>query len=355
MIESLLREPYRYEFFQAVRLLERYYRDLAEASPEAERHPIGQDYPPHREVVRLRALPSLSFPPQMLDSLRESKEIDPHGDEPPLELTIAFLGLFGPNGVLPNHYTTTVLSRIREKDYALRDFLDLFNHRTASFFYRAWEKYRFPFAYERAHNEGDVDDLFSYCLYSLVGLGAEAERDRSGVDDEAFLYFAGNFSHHPPTAATLERMLGEYFALPVVVQQFCGAWLRLSKEEFSRLAARSPRSECFNRLGENAMLGERTWDVQGKFRIVVGPIDAEQFRRFMPSGDAIRPLVEMSRRYVGIEFDFDVMLVLPPSAVPRCGLGVEQPDAPRLGWNIWVRSREFEEPVRDAVYYLPTI
>ena len=34
------------------------------------------------------------------------------------------------------------------KDYALRDFLDIFNHRALSLFYRAWQKYRFPFAYE---------------------------------------------------------------------------------------------------------------------------------------------------------------------------------------------------------------
>ena len=36
-----------------------------------------------------------------------------------------------------------------ERNQGLREFLDIFNHRLISFFYRAWEKYRFPIAYER--------------------------------------------------------------------------------------------------------------------------------------------------------------------------------------------------------------
>ena len=42
---------------------------------------------------------------------------------------------------MPRHYTELLLQRIREKDFSLRDFLDLFNHRLTSLFYRAWEKY----------------------------------------------------------------------------------------------------------------------------------------------------------------------------------------------------------------------
>ena len=353
MIDSLLRDGYRFDFFQAVRLLERHYQQRAQQSPDRRRYPVGQDYP-LREVAHLRALPSLGFPAQMIDSVGETDELALHGDDPLLEMTVTFIGLFGPSGVLPQHYTSMLLSRLREKDYALRDFLDLFNHRTISLFYRAWEKYRLPFMYERSHFHADEDDLFTFCLYSLVGLSGQSMRDRSGIDDEAFLYYSGHFSHRPPTASALERMVAEFFDLPIAVEQFCGGWLRLPPGELTRLQSVKSR-QSYNYLGDSAVIGERVWDVQGRFRIVVGPVTAEQFRNLIPSGDAIGPLVKMARSYVGIEYDFDVMVVLPPSEVPHCGLGVENPDAPRLGWNIWVRSRDFEQPVRDAVYHLPTI
>ena len=81
------------------------------------------------------------------------------------------MGLTGPLGVLPHAYTELLLDRIRQKDTALRDFLDLFHHRIISLFYQAWEKYRFTIAYERGER-----DRFSHHLLDLIGLGTRACR-----------------------------------------------------------------------------------------------------------------------------------------------------------------------------------
>jgi type VI secretion system protein ImpH len=98
-------------------------------------------------------------------------------------MVINFIGLTGPSAVLPTPYTELLLERVRYKDTALRDFLDLFNHRMASLFYRAWERSRFPVAYERGG-----DNPFTQYLLDLVGMGTRGLRDRLAILDEGLLF-----------------------------------------------------------------------------------------------------------------------------------------------------------------------
>ena len=49
-------------------------------------------------------------------------------------MTVTFMGLTGPKGVLPSHFTRLLLRRLRAKDATLRDFFDLLNHRRVALF-----------------------------------------------------------------------------------------------------------------------------------------------------------------------------------------------------------------------------
>jgi type VI secretion system protein ImpH len=66
----------------------------------------------------------------------------------------------------------------------------------------------------------------------------------------------------------------------------------------------------------------------------------------------LRQLCQLTRAYVGPEFDFDVQLVLRPDAVPRCQLGSTAAQKVQLAWNTWSRAREFTYAVDDAVFSL---
>ena len=352
---QLLQEPHRFDFFQAVRLLERLARAQDQHDPRRQRQPVGGDQPPEREVVRFRTRPSLGFAASAVSQIRAAvpRAGAPQG-EPPPEMVVTFLGLTGATGVLPYHYTALLLRRVRLKDQALSDFLDLFHHRLLSLFYRAWEKYRLPFAYERARFDGAADAV-SQGLYCLVGLGTAGLRGRLTFHDEALLYYAGHFAHAPRSAVALEGMLADYFQMPVRVEQAHGQWLALEREDQARMpSAEQPRGRN-NQLGLDVVIGERVWDIQSKFRVRVGPLTYRQFRALMPNGAGLRPLSQLIRTYAGAEFDFDVQAVLAPAEVPWCRLNSGEDGEAYLGWNTWVRCEAFADVVEDAVFSLEDV
>jgi type VI secretion system protein ImpH len=338
---QLQEQSHQFEFFQAVRLM--HWLGHAPAGGD-QRHPLGGDFPPDEEVVRFRATPSHSFPAGSVVNVHAGATTDA-----PQEMTVAFHGLTGPQGVLPQHYTALLIERVRAKDYSLRDFLDMFNHRALSHFYRAWRKYRFPFAYEETVLNESGDDLFTQGLYCLLGLGTDGQRGRAKFEDEALLYFSGHFAHWPRSAVALEGVLNEYFQIPTTVKQFQGEWLYLAVEDRSALPALGSRGQ-YTALGTEAVVGSRVWDVESKFRLRLGPLSYDEFRRLLPDGDMLQPVREMVRLYSGPHLEFDVQLVLKRREVPRCRLGGDPAGASRLGWNTWVRHGEFPADVDDAIF-----
>jgi type VI secretion system protein ImpH len=327
-LEKLLfEEAFRFDPFQAVRLLELVY---------PERKPVGRQARPAEEVVRFRALASLSFPPSAIQDLRPPQE----GDGPP-HMTAAFMGLTGPLGVLPRHYTELVLERGRRHDNAFRDFLDLFNHRLISLFHRAWEKYRFSIGFERAARAGDSEDPFSLHLFDLIGMGTSGLRGRLQFGDEPLLFYSGLLGQHPHSANALSNVLNDYFAVAVEVTQFVGQWLDITFENRTRL------STANNELGSTAVAGSRIWDQQAKFRLRVGPLSFAEFNRFLPDGDLHTVFVQFTRFIAGQEFDFDIQLVLKAPEVPWCRLS----DAcARLGFSTWLKTAEFARDADQVVF-----
>lgn len=377
LAEQLWAEPYRFEFFAALRVLAR----LASDQPGA-----TDDDRPVIDHLKFRALQSLSFPPS------EIVELTPGAAAPYLaEMTVAFLGLTGPLGALPRPYSELVIQRVGKKDFALRDFLDLFNHRLLQIFAEAGEKYRFYLTYEKAAarhkfraaqgpqklrgfllDEGPRIDLFSQILLDLSGLGTplqryqDSQRDRPAprmaVADASLRYFSGLLSQTHRSAVGLAQMVREYFHLPAQVISFVGQWVRLPLEHQTclrrggqSLASGAPKpGTCSDpRLGQNTVVGSRIWELQGRFRLRLGPLTFDQFREFLPVGQNFRPLAHLARLYAGATFDFDIQPVLEGPEVPWCQLGAKGPSAPRLGWNTWLRNREFTAPVDDAIFPVP--
>ena len=320
-------EPYGYGFFQAVRLLERIY---------PERPSVGRDSLPASEVVRFRSHPTLEFPASELYQLRETSE--DFTDFRKIEMFVNFMGMVGAVGVLPSNYTELVVERIRYRDQALWDFLDIFTHRAVSLFFRAWEKYRFPVAYERGKGDDFTDSLFDF-----VGLGTRGLRGKMNLPDESLLPYAGLISNKPVSVTALEQTLSDYFAVPVKVEQFYGQWLALDDESITRLGSVNTR------LGVSTVIGTRIYDSQSKFRVQIGAIGLEKFKGFLPDGSAHKAATNLIRFLAGEEFDFDLQLILAAREVPSCILTTRAKRRPQLGWTSYLKTQKFKQDDEQVI------
>lgn len=334
VIERLFLEPFRFTFFQAVRLLQlKARRRQAGSEPAAD---VGHDSPPEGESVHFAAALNLSFSASEIAELRDSAAAPGDGKGAPAQMRVNFLGLTGPMGVLPTHYTELQMQRVREKDTALRDFFDVLNHRTISLFYRAWEKYRLPGSFERHHvtntPPGSTDPI-SRALQGLIGHLAERQQANLHFPLEHLLYYTGLFSGGRRSAAALEMLLGEYFDIPIRVEQFRGQWWPLSPNDQVRLPHAWETEGKNNCLGVDTVIGEEAYSVDAGVLVILGPLSRQQFADISPGGARIKALYQLAQLFAGPTFEFSLCYEVDREAVPSARLGGDEPLGLALGWG----------------------
>lgn len=323
-LERLERAPWEFDLFEAMRVIEA-------AHPGRAR--IGEARRPADEPVRFAQEPSLAFAPSALAAF------EPATATRPPRLVQRVLGLFGPNGALPIHLTDWARDRARNHgDSAFVRFVDVFHHRMLALFYRAWAQGQPAVSLDRPRQ-----DYFGRRLAALCGLGAASLRERDEAPDFAKLAHAGVFGRQVRSAECLEVVLGSYFRVPVRIEEFVGHWLRIAPGQRSSLG----RREGFARLGEDAVIGERTWHAQSRFRVVLGPLSFSDYERFLPRGRSARALHDLVKLYVGLEHSWEVKLVLKKQEVPLAWLG----NSVWVGWSSWLGARLTD---RDAADYSST-
>lgn len=298
------------DFFQALRLLEN-------AHPDKPR--IGASLRPRDDAVRFGRDPSLGFEPGAVAGFT------PATGAAKARLAVNFFGMFGANGPLPLHLTEYARDRARNHgDHTLVAFLDVFHHRMVSLFYRARAAADPAVSLDRPDS-----DRFADYVGSLFGIGAPGMRGRDEIGDFAKLHFAGLMANQRRPAAGLVTILRAYFKLPVEIEQFVGHWMKIPLDGQTRIGM----DDRGNRLGTSAVLGKKVWDCQHKFRLVIGPVDYDDYERMLPGGASMTRLVDWVKSYAGTVLDWDVRLVLKRPDVPPLQLG-----ARRLGWTTYLAS-----------------
>jgi type VI secretion system protein ImpH len=345
VIERLFREPYRFEYFQAVRMLELWLR--RHGRPQ---HGVVANF------LRFQNSTSLRFPASQLEAVHaEPRTIAPTAQALGealqastlkwIRITPTFMGLLGGQGVLPPHYTERVAEQqFADKDEGARAFLDTFSNRSLALFYEAWRKYRLHLKYELGGK-----DSFLPLLMSLAGLGNPSLRrrlardDKGAVLDESIGYFAASLRQRPVSAVQVARVLSEYFGHPVEVEQFVGSWYAVPPAQQSTLGCESAT------LGSRAIAGERVWQRDLRLRLVVGPLDHAGFTAFLPGGQAARALTSLLTMFTGLCLEYEIELVLRAADVRPLTLR-EGSNLGRLGWDSYLVAGPQQRDRNDVHY-----
>jgi type VI secretion system protein ImpH len=356
---EIFEAPGKFDFFEAVLLLQKIAADF-KSGPNL---PVGGFARPAQECLRFSVPHCQAFPTSTIQSICWDAE-----QSRPI-VNVNFMGLTGPSGVLPRVYNERLqkiesVSRQSER-YALRDWLDNFNHRLISLFFDAWCKYRFPVAMRRQmieQTQGQGPVLIRVALSAFAGLktatsaasevgstGASVDvAFRPAMDRDELLSLAGLLAQRPMNVSNLHAAAERCLGVPIHIEQFDGCWLELEADSQTRLG----ESGC--QLGQDAILGERIWSRQQKIRIDVGPLKPADFRRFLPPtaehpADGYQRLCELIRVCVGHSLNFDIHPVLQLEENLDLELSAER-SAVRLGIDSWLGTPLGTAVSGDAVF-----
>ena len=201
--QRLAEEPFRFDFYRAVRLLENLYRNAPR---------VGASVRLSDDRVRFGQKASLAFAPSNVE------QFEPGGEGAPARMFVRFLGLLGPNGPLPHHITEFIIGRILSaKDHTHARFLDVFNHRFIALFYRAWASAQKSVDYDRPD-----ESRFAAYIGSLAGVGMRSLLGRDTVPDRAKLFFSGRLACQTRNPEGLRAIVQTFFGIPTAIEEFSG-------------------------------------------------------------------------------------------------------------------------------------
>ena len=314
--EKLHEDVCSFNFFKAVHLLESYGR----------RRTLGKTLSPGMDPVRFRVKPGFTFPASDMFSIQNG-----HVHRDPV-VTVNFMGLIGPNGVLPHWYNSHAQDLNHKKDYALTDFLDLFHHRLISLFYLAWKKYRLPENYLP-----DGSDPISKCLSGYIGMDEteqKADPEFARVSRRRLIYFTGLASRNVPTVSSVETIVANATGAPVQVEQFVERMLPIHEQDRTCLGSAN------STLKKDALCGSRVRNVASFFEVKLGPMSWAKYIAFQPRSRNLSLVRKLITFIVGLEYEFEIRLVIKGPEIPSLPLGGGRKGAPILGRTVLLKWPE---------------
>jgi len=288
--------------------------------------PLGSTAHPGDDGVRFRPDPGMGFPASELKAI----EFDDACPDRPITVRTRLLGLYGVDSPLPTAYLDDIAQR-REGHEAIEAFLDIFNHRVFTQFYRIWRKYSYPATFEAGGR-----DATSQCLLGLIGLGVPGTAERIATPMSRFLALLSVMrlpTRNAEGIAALVKLLA-----PSTQAYVTGHWpQRVVLQRLASLAIDSPVS-----LSQGTPLGAVGLDANSQLRLLLHTDDPDEAREWLPGGRLQLDLLVLLEVYLGWRCTAKLQLSIPLHLLPAPVPGRTQV---RLGMTAVLGLPTGEEPV----------
>jgi type VI secretion system protein ImpH len=320
---ELLKNGHAFSFFQAMRLV----RHLGKGKEIGDNG--GRCHEPREGSEWVRPRLSLGFPASGVSEILE-------GHDGKFTIVSNILALYGSGSPLPTFYTEDLFEDVDTGDSAVRDMLDVINHRLYQLLFDAWTKYR---SMIRIAELGDRSLLKRF--FNLIGM--DEARLGHGFDcPETLLRYSGLFSMNSRSASGLETMLSDALGVPVTVVQMVERKGKIPEDQAARLGTNI-------RLGVQSSLGREVVGRGGSFRIDIGPVSNDDYQRLVPGKKDYNLLVALTGLYVSSPFEYDVDIKMDKREKPgtTCLSGNR---FSRLGLDTWVFSNQGPDEFRTRFH-----
>lgn len=279
IIEELLKCPTAFEFIQTTRLM---------------RHrPYKINSKNWADSFEFKSSLNLSFPETEVESLSFD-----HGR---IELSNLMVGLTGNLGVLPFVYTQKIRQAPRKARQEVQAFLDLFNHKLSTQYIDASLCFHLALRYE-IEEENHYLDILHY----LTGY-IRSQHQQYTLDDY-FAEFSGLMQGQSNSAYSLKTILTAIFKVQIQIKEFKAERFELATEQRASLGRTAL-------LGINSFCGVKLRQVEGKVEIIIGPLDYEQYLKFLPQQDLSLQLKKILNSWCTPTLLVDVRLILDRASV----------------------------------------
>lgn len=291
-------QPYEFDFHQAIRILEALKPGCA---------PIGEEDHPKHEAVTFSSRVTLSTSSSDIYSLKVNYK---YPDRPIMKVN--FLGLAGIQGPLPTPYTELLIERLRQKDTAMADFLDIFNHRLISFWHRVRKKVVLGLA-----QIPPEETAVGKCLLNLLGIDTSLEKGSYPIPLRSLLKYVPLFWRRPHSLSGLLTLLRGYFPYAITIKPFQGGWEKALESDLSRIGT----TGRYNRLGQDMILGHQTWNEAQGVSITFDNLDWLDFISYLPGGRGYKALKFLCELYCDPTTKIHLKATIKSETIPHTRLG----------------------------------